>query len=160
MTAPMANLFLEDADPLGPAAAQLLSSMTAEVLERYRDFLDASGPPPANDPLTPGSAYLLARVQGRPVGCGALRPIDEQTAEVRRMYVIPPFRRRGIARQLLSELERRAVRFGYSFLRLETGNRQHEAVALYQSCGFYGIPPYGKHVGDPLSVCFEKAVQS
>jgi GNAT superfamily N-acetyltransferase len=72
------------------------------------------------------------------------------------MYVVAPARRRGVARSLLAELERRAAEFGYSLIQLETGNRQPEAIALYESCGYHRIPPYGSHVGDPVSVCFQK----
>jgi putative acetyltransferase len=82
--------------------------------------------------------------------------MDEQCAEVRRMYVAPSLRRKGIGRQLLATLERIALQFGYSTLRLETGVRQAEAIALYESRGFYRIPAYGVHVDDPLSICFEK----
>jgi len=72
------------------------------------------------------------------------------------MYVAPAVRRRGIARRMLGELERRAANFGYRVLRLETGNRQPEAISLYESYGFQRIAPYGKHANDPLSICFEK----
>jgi GNAT superfamily N-acetyltransferase len=151
---------VEAANPLGPDAAGLLQEMTAEIRARYADLLDAAGPQPVNDSLVFRSTYLIARIAGEPVGCAALRPIDEQTAEVRRMYVIPAARRRGIARRLLSELEQQAGEFGYSILRLETGNRQHEAIALYESRGFHRIAPYGWHARDPLSICFEKAVRA
>lgn len=150
---------VEATDPLGPDATRLLDEMTKEILLRYRGVLEPSGVLPANEPLAPGSVYLLVRVKGQPIGCAALRLIDEQTAEIRRMYVAPSARRQGIARALLLELERRAGEFGYKMLRLETGNRQHEAVALYESYGFRRIPPYGRHIDDPLSLCFEKTVQ-
>lgn len=74
------------------------------------------------------------------------------------MYVAPDVRRGGVGRGLLAEMERLAIEFGYRILRLETGNRQPEAIALYESSGFRRIAPYGCHVGDPLSVCFEKSV--
>ena len=151
------HIRLETADPLGHEAAELLRQMRAEALSRYGDVLDASAPV-ANEPPAARSAFLIARLEGRPVGCAALRPIDAEAAEVRRMYVMPPVRRRGIARLLLAELEAKAARFGFTTLRLETGNRQPEAMALYESSGFRQIPPYGTCVQDPLSICFEKAV--
>jgi putative acetyltransferase len=154
------SFLVEDSDPLGTDAALLLSEMRAEALSRYRDLLSASGPPPINEPLTPKSAFLIVRFDGHPIGCGALRSIEGETAEVRRMYVTPEFRLQGIGRWLLVELERRAARFGYKVLRVETGNRQPEAIALYESCGFQRIPPYGSHVNDPVSICFEKKVAS
>lgn len=133
--------------------------MRTEALSRYRDIIDPSEPPPTNDLLVPRSTFLLVQLGGQAVGCAALRPLDAATAEVKRMYVVPQVRRRGIARCLLGELERRAVEFGYSLIRLETGNRQPEAVALYESFGFRRIAPYGRHVGDPMSICFEKRVR-
>ena len=147
---------LEAADPLGEEATRLLWLMRAEALSRYGDVIDASAPPPVNDPGVPRSAFLIARLSGQPVGCAALQPVDAEVAEIRRMYVVPSARRRGIGRRLLVELERLAVAFGYRALRLETGARQPEAIALYGSCGFRRTEPYGRHVGDPLSICFAK----
>ena len=87
-----------------------------------------------------------------------MRPLDAESAEVKRMYVVKSARRKGIGRALLAELERQARGFGYRILRLETGNRQPEAVALYESCGFNRIPAFGKYIGNPVSICYEKAV--
>jgi ribosomal protein S18 acetylase RimI-like enzyme len=58
----------------------------------------------------------------------------------------------------LTALEKLASQYGYNTLRLETGTRQPEAISLYESFGFHRIPPYGRYVGDPLSLCFEKRV--
>jgi GNAT superfamily N-acetyltransferase len=149
---------IETADPQGREATLLLREMRAEALLRYGDTMDASAPPVTNEPLAPRSVFLIVRLEGKPVGCAALRPVVAGAAEVRRMYVAPSVRRRGIARRLLAELEGRAADFDYAFLRLETGNRQPEAIALYESYGFRRIAPYGCHVDDPLSICFEKRV--
>jgi N-acetylglutamate synthase-like GNAT family acetyltransferase len=130
--------------------------MRAEALSRYNDVIDPSAPPPKNDALVPRSVFFIARFDGQAVGCAALRPVESEVAEVKRMYVAPTARRRGIARHMLAELERTAVEFGYRVLRLETGDRQPEAIALYESSGFRRIPAYGCHVHDPLSICFEK----
>ena len=72
------------------------------------------------------------------------------------MYVVPDARGRGLSRLVLGALEQEARSLGYSFVRLETGNLQAEAIALYVSSGFGPIPPYGPFVDDPKSVCFEK----
>jgi len=151
------NIRLEAADPVGDEAAQLLRQMRPEALSRYGDVLDASTPL-TNEPPVARSAFLIARLEGRPVGCAALRPLDAEVGEVKRMYVMPPVRRRGIARLLLAELEAQAAVFGFRTLRLETGNRQPEAIGLYESSGFRRIAPYGSHVEDPLSICFEKNI--
>jgi len=75
------------------------------------------------------------------------------------MYVLRPARRGGIARAILIQLEKQAARIGYEMLLLETGNRQHPAMALYESYGFTRIPRFGPYVNDPVSVCFSKRVE-
>lgn len=97
-----------------------------------------------------------ARVDGTAVACGALRRLGPDTSEVKRMYVRPAFRGRGLARRILAELEETARRRAAARIRLETGMRQPEAIALYRSAGYVEIALFGEYVGDPTSVCFEK----
>lgn len=106
--------------------------------------------------MAPRTALVVARLDGEPVGCGALRCIDAQTVEIKRMYVAPAARRRGIARGILAELERLAHGFGYTRMILETGTFQPEALALYPAAGFCRILPYGKYVGRTDAFCFGK----
>ncbi len=103
-----------------------------------------------------GSVFVIARIGDQPIACGALVWLEENVAEIKRMFVEPAWRGRGVARVVLADLERRARTFGYRKLRLETGIRQPTAIGLYESAGYQRIPPYGRHVGDLLSVCFEK----
>jgi putative acetyltransferase len=103
-----------------------------------------------------GCAFVVAWLDGRGVGCGAILPLAPRMAEVKRMFVEPHARRLGIARDILRELERTAREMGYTLLRLETGNRQPGAIRLYEVAGYQHIERYGRHVEDPLSVCFEK----
>ena len=86
--------------------------------------------------------------------------LDADTAELRRMFVTASSRRQGIAKAMLAELEKQAARLGFRRMRLETGNRQASAMALYKQQGFRLIPPFGEYVGDPVSVCFEKILGS
>ena len=72
------------------------------------------------------------------------------------MYVAPSARGRGLSRAVLEALENEARQLGYEFVRLETGDRQPEAIKLYASSGFEPIPRYGPFADDPRSVCFEK----
>lgn len=99
---------------------------------------------------------LVARISDQPVGCGALRPFDEKTMEVKRMYALPEFRRQGIASAVLSELELWARDLGYARVVLETGKNQPEAINLYQKWGYQLIPNYGPYVGVENSVCMQK----
>lgn len=121
--------------------------------------LDAEGVPwPDNPPTPPGGTYLIAYKGGTPVACGALRPIDEATVEVRRMFVLKSVRRSGLGRRMLAALEDEARRMGYKVMRLETGDRQTPAMALYESYGYARIQPFGEYANYPTSVCYEKRV--
>jgi putative acetyltransferase len=103
--------------------------------------------------------FLVALADGEAIGCGAVRQLTLDVGEIKRMYVRPAWRRRGIARMLLAELERHARNKGYVLLRLETASGQPEAIALYQSAGYVAIPPFGEYVGNPVSVCFDKGLR-
>jgi putative acetyltransferase len=108
------------------------------------------------DVVDPRLVFLVASIGGQAVGCGALRPLEPGVGEVKRMFVRPEFRGRGIARQILMALESTARERGYSRLRLETGTRQPEAIGLYRSAGYVEIPCFGEYVDGLFSVCFEK----
>jgi putative acetyltransferase len=146
-------------DPLDPEALFLLREAALEARRLYADLFDPAAPMPTNPSAQPGSIYLIAFFAENPVGCGALRKIDAITAEVRRMYVLSSVRRAGIGRALLVRLEEEADKLGYTLLKLQTGNRQRAAMALYESYGFTRIPRFGAHVNDPISVCYAKKVE-
>ena len=110
---------------------------------------------PTNSPLPSRGAYFIAFLDDELVGGGALWPLDELTAEVRRMYVVPPTGRMGVGRALL---KRTASQLGFKMMGLETGNRQHAGMKPYESYGFVSIPPFGEYVNDPTSVCYEKPI--
>ncbi len=150
------TLLLAQADPLGRAATRLLQLMTVEARLRYPEEWIPGTPAPRNQPLGPRSAFLIARLGRRVIGCGGIRPLDNDAAELRRMYVIRNSRQRGVARALLHETESLARGFGYCVIRLATGVRQPEAMALYESQGYVRAMPYGSYGCDPLSVCYEK----
>ncbi len=95
---------------------------------------------------------LLATLDGEPVGCVGLRRVNADTAELKRMYVRPGLRRKGIARALLAACEQAARELGYRYLWLETGTLQPEAVALYLSAGYEPVSPFGQYAGESLSV--------
>ena len=140
--------------PDSDAASRLIERLSAELGERYGD--DGSGAFSPADVQAPGSAFVVARLDGRPVGCGALRPLERGIGEVKRMFVEKDARRRGVARRILEKLEAIAAQLGYEALRLETGVRQPEALGLYESAGYRRIRCYGRYADNPLSVCFEK----
>lgn len=99
---------------------------------------------------------VVAYADGKPAGCGAIKPLSDSEMEVKRMYVLPEFRGKGIAKSILSELENWAAELGYQACVLETGIRQTEAVSLYPKCGYKIIPNYGQYIGVENSVCMKK----
>jgi len=101
-------------------------------------------------------AFVVAYDGTRPVGCGAIRRLDRDTAEIKRMYVDEPARGRGIGRLVLARLEAEAHTLGVRRIVLETGVRQPEAIALYARAGFFQIPAFGEYLGSALSVCMGK----
>jgi len=108
--------------------------------------------------VTPGrGTFLIVSREGAPVGCGALRLLDAETAELKRMYVIPSARGTGLGRRLVIALETEARALGVRRLVLETGVRQAAALALYRRTGFQPVPLYGEYCRSPeTSVCLGK----
>lgn len=102
---------------------------------------------------------VLAYENEKPLGCGAIKEFDPDTMEVKRMYVSPESRGKGIASKILSELEKWASELSYARCILETGNKQHEAIALYKKNGYQLIPNYGQYAGVENSLCFEKQLK-
>jgi GNAT superfamily N-acetyltransferase len=134
----------------------LLKEAALEARSLYPELIAPGAPTPTNPPRQERAPYFVAFLAGTPVGCGALRPINEATAEVRRVYVLQAYRRSGVARALLAHLQRTASELHYAVLRIETGARQLSAMALYESSGFQRIAPFGEHADDPTSICYEK----
>jgi putative acetyltransferase len=104
----------------------------------------------------PEVTFLVARVDGRALGCGAVVSSGEGWAEIKRMFVSPAARGLKLGRRLLGEIEAIAFESGTRLLRLETGAKQPEALALYRSAGFVEIGPFGSYRPDPLSLFMEK----
>jgi putative acetyltransferase len=101
--------------------------------------------------------FLIVYQEGTPLGCGALRLLDAETAELKRMYVSPSVRGRGLGRRLVAALEAEARALGVRRLVLETGVRQAAALTLYRATGFQPIPLYGEYCLSPeTSVCLGK----
>ena len=100
--------------------------------------------------------FLVARDEGRAIACGAIRLLDAGTAEVKRMYVEPGQRGKGIGRAMLAALEAAARHLGARRLVLETGTQSPDAISLYRHGGFTLIDCWGEYATSPTSVCMEK----
>jgi GNAT superfamily N-acetyltransferase len=151
----MDDLTVEPVDVRSADAVLLVTRLDDDLDRRY------GKPQPhftAANRLADGSTFLVGYLGGRPVACGAFRPMDATAVEVKRMFVEPDCRGRGIGRRLLAELEERARAAGYARARLETGLAQPEAIRLYESAGYRRIDCYGIYADNPDSVCYEKAL--
>lgn len=155
----------------GPVALALVQDLLDELNERYANILTEDPDEPTDEDYlaevtadmvrAPHGTFLVAWIDGVPLGCGALRPLDgaSDVGEIKRMFTRPAGRRRGLSRVLLTRLEEVAVELGYQRLQLETGGPQHEAVALYGSHGWHRIEPYGHYKDSGVSICFAKELR-
>ena len=103
---------------------------------------------------------VVAYEDGKPLGCGAIKEYGPDEMEVKRMYVSPGDRGKGIATKVLAELENWAAELSFARCILETGKKQPEAIRLYQKNGYTLIPNYGQYTGVENSLCFEKQVKA
>ena len=149
-----AAVSVERASPRLAEARELIAQLDAHLNSLY--------PPERNYLLDVESlcsaevTFFLARCDGRVAGCGAVRRLDASSAEVKRMYVQPRFRGRGIGLAVLQALEARARELGVRRLLLETGTGQPEALALYERHGYRRREPYGEYRDESSSVFMEK----
>jgi GNAT superfamily N-acetyltransferase len=143
------------ASPVGRA---FMEHAMAEIHARYPDENPHPNQPEPQQFEEPEGIFLVAWLDGKPAACGGLRKLEDGTAEVKRMYAQPWARKKGLGRRILRDLELAARRLGYLRIKLETGVRQPEAIALYESAGYTRCPVYGEFAVCPLSVCFEKVL--
>jgi len=99
---------------------------------------------------------VVAYINGKPAGCGAIRKLSNEAMEIKRMYTLKDQRGKGIATAIVAELEKWSRELGYTSCVLETGKRQPWAISLYKGLGFEETSNYGKYAGVLNSVCFKK----
>ncbi len=132
-----------------PDLLVLLDQALAELVARYG---------PGRSVVRDDATYLLARLGSDPAGCVAVQGVDERTDELKRMYVVPVARGCGVARSMLAAVEELTAARGKDVLRMATGVKQPEAIALYTSAGFERVQSWGRYVGDDGALCFAKRV--
>lgn len=162
-----AHLSIARCDPYHPDAVRLLAALSAEL----EAITGSSGQASFDlaDVSDPRACFLVARDgHGAAVGCGALRPLAPELAEIKRMYAVPGLGDAadggtvqrstggGVGSAVLARLEAEARLLGYRTLWLETRRINARAVAFYTARGYVQRPNYGRYAGNALAVCFEK----
>ena len=139
-----------------PLAQYLVDRVQQEYVQRYGGP-DSAVVEPAEF-LPPAGLFLVAEIGGVPAGCGAWRALPSGEAEIKRVYVEPAFRRRGLAQVVVAELEAGAARAGHEAVVLNTGQQQPEALALYADLGYGPVPGYGIYACAPDAVFLGKSL--
>lgn len=156
MTAePSQSLVEVTAERIDDAAGTLLIEQVQQEYERRYGGRDTT-PVHPDEFDAPQGHFLVVRLDGLAVACGGVRLVEPALGELKRMYVAPAARGLGLARQLLAALEQAAGELGAKRVRLETGTKQPEALALYASAGYTPIDTFGVHKDEPESRCFGK----
>jgi GNAT superfamily N-acetyltransferase len=126
-----------------PVSMELQRAYFADIASRYPgwspDLIPSADPAELTPPM---GTWIVAYVDDRPVGCGGVKRLDTSSAELKRIYLAAAARGRGVGRRLLEHLEQHARELGYERLRLDTGDRQPEALGLFRSAGYEQIPDY------------------
>ncbi|MDN3480711.1 GNAT family N-acetyltransferase [Arthrobacter sp. APC 3897] len=139
-----------------PVGADLRAAQQAELNSRFGTSTPEPAPPTAEDM----TVFLVAyeKSSGQPLGCGGLRRLDDFTAEIKRIYVLPYARGSGIATAVLAALEYRARAAGYAVITAESGSAQPDGQRFYQHGGYTVVPNFGPYAEVPDSVCFAKTI--
>jgi len=138
------ELSIAPCDPSSPLAASMLSRYFAELDDRFPGgfMVEQSGPAPIEEFVAPSGAYLIASIGTDAVGCGAVRKLDECSGEIKRMWIDPGSRGRGVGGRLLAALEHAARALGCTTVSLDTSRHLPEAIGLYRANGYEEIPAY------------------
>jgi len=155
----LSNLAIRRGSLESPDAIRLIAALNAELTAAFPE------PGATHFSLTPAQvdgrdgAFVIAYLDNVAMGCGAVRRLDDATAELKRMYVAPAVRGRGIARAIVTALEQEARLLGVRRVVLETGTRLAGAIRLYESMGYEPIPLFGEYLSSPdTSRCFGKTL--
>lgn len=146
-------IFLKRTDSTDPDFIELVRHLDADLAEKdgkehsfYAQF----------NKIDHIRHVVVAYDEDRAVGCGAIKAFDDHSMEVKRMFVYPEQRGKGIATIVLAELERWAAELSFTRCVLETGKRQQDAIRVYMRNGYASIPNYGQYIGVENSLCFAK----
>lgn len=133
----------------------LVKELDADLRERNGDVMDVYD---GHNVIEQIDTVVIAYLDGRPAGCGCFKNYDTNSVEIKRMYVRPEARGKSISRMVLNELEMWAKSLSFTYVVLETGSKQQEALGLYKRAGYTNIPSYPPYIDLPDSICFKKSL--
>ena len=139
-----------------PDVVRLVAQVQQEYVDRYGGPDEASVDP--QEFAAPLGLFLVAVLDGVAVASGGWRRAADDAVEIKRMYVVPTARGLGLARRVLAELESAAAATGYARALLGTGDRQPEAIALYESAGYRPVPGFGHYADTPGALFYGKSL--
>lgn len=138
-----------------PRLVPLIAELDADLRERYGEAQNTYAP---MNLIADASPFVIALDADWPIGCGTFRAFDATRVEIKRMFVAPAARRRGVAAAILTAVEAWAREQGFPTAILETGIFQHEAISFYHRAGYVDTEAFGTYVGMPLSRCMRKSL--
>ncbi len=139
-----------------PASITLRQAQRDEIAIRYGTPDSEPGPEPGAHDIT--AFFVAFGDDGQPLGCGGVRKLDGNEAEVKRMFVSPSNRGSGVSTAILARLEEFGRERGWHRLVLETGDQQPDAIRFYTREGYTRIPNFGYYADSPISQCYEKVL--
>jgi GNAT superfamily N-acetyltransferase len=152
------SIYITEVPPDSPDAVELIGELDVHLMghpyppqSRHAFSVDKL--------LRERVVFFVARYDGQLAGCGGIKMFGTDYGEVKRMFVRPEFRGKGLGKAMLRHLADYAREKGAGLLRLETGIYEVEAIRLYERFGFARRAPFGEYVVDPLSVYFEKSIE-
>ncbi len=134
---------------------ELMESFDAELRATYGAHQDEAD---KNNVFEEAINIVLVYYGNKIAGCGGYKLHHKNTAEIKRVYILPEYRGKGLGIGLMNEIEQWAKEDSFKYLILETGDQQHEAIALYRKIGYYDIPKYAPYLDSPVSVCLKKDI--
>ncbi len=150
-------LHLKRTNNQDPDFRYLIPLLDKDLRSRYHDLQNTYD---QHNVIVNVDTVIIAYADEQPVGCGCFKKFDDSSVEMKRMYVVPDHRRKGISSAILNELELWAKENGFQRAVLETGNLQEEAIALYEKLGYQVIPNYPPYESMDSSICMAKQLSS
>ncbi|QKJ29451.1 GNAT family N-acetyltransferase [Mucilaginibacter mali] len=138
-----------------PHFRTLVTQLDAELRLMYADLMDTYD---QHNIIEHNDTVVIAYADSLPVGCGCFKPFDNEAVEVKRMFVHPDVRGRGISKLILGDLEAWARELGFTYTVLETGLKNSDAHHLYRKTGYVDIPGFGPYIDLEESICMRKSL--